>query len=116
MPTTITSAIARIDKAIGNYNPKFPMGAGYYAEMQLALTELRASVPADHKPPEIHRAYIQIQQAAHNRSLRADYKGCSVHICCNIALVDGWPTITGFALSDWHDTSTVATYVDGVQM
>lgn len=64
-------------------------------------------------PTEIQRAYVQICAAARNRSLQPEYSGCSVHICCRIALVDSWPTITGFALSHWFDTSTVATYVDG---
>lgn len=61
-----------------------------------------------------HRTlYEGALMCAAERSLSADYKGCSVHVNAIIGREAGLPAIIGYALSDWYSDTTVATYVNG---
>ena len=47
------------------------------------------------------------------RSMSSEYAGCVVHLNARISLINGYPQIVGYALSDWSSEATVATFVDG---
>lgn len=42
--TNLLSALKRIEKALGNYNPAFPMAPGYFAEYEAAMTQAREAI------------------------------------------------------------------------
>lgn len=59
-------------------------------------------------------AWLRVKAQAIAKSLTPDYKGCALHINAILGRdSDGVPSITGYALSDWHGGETVATYING---
>ena len=40
----LVAALERVIKVAGEYNPKFPMGAGYYAEFAISIADARAAL------------------------------------------------------------------------